>query len=419
MARALRQLTLVLSLVLFPALARAQPKLQITSPKSGARISQEKPVVLVSGKVSTLPERNPNVDILFVLDTSASTAQYAGIDFSDASSRLPPEPRRWARPQIGIYGGGFGIGGGLPLHDLQSSVLAAEVAASQRLLSQLNSQTTRVGIVTFAADARLVQPLTHDFDSVKRALDDILANGPYGGTNMAAAVRLGVRELAGLGESPKRADAVKVQFFLTDGIPTLPIGGSRRAAPEDTQLAVNAARIAGKAGIKIYVFALGDEALSYPAAAVGIARESGGLFTPVVRPADILAVLEKISVVGIDHVQIINETNRQKASQMRLAADGNFSGAVPVVEGNNQIQVIARSSSGAVVQDSIAIYYERSRQQSLDLEVFLEREKSLQLQVERLGRSPEALQGEIERARDESLRKVEQPPPPAREGPPR
>jgi hypothetical protein len=315
--------------------------------------------------------------------------------------------------------GGFGIGGSPPFRDLRSSILAAEIAASRRLLSQLNSETTRVGVITFADDARLVQSLTHDFETVKQALEQVFYNGPFGGTNMVAGIRLAVRELAGLGQSPKRPDAVKVQFFQTDGIPTLPIGASRKAAPEDTQLAINAARIAGKAGIKIHVFALGDEALSYPRAAVGIAQESAGIFTPIVRPADILTILEKVSAVGVDYVQIINETTQQKAFQSRLAADGFFSSAVPVVEGVNRIQVLARGSDGSVAQDSVTITYQRSKQQSLDLQVFLEREKSLQLQVERLGRSREAVEGEISRAREESLRKAQQPPPAATEGPPR
>ena len=71
----------------------------------------------------------------------------------------------------------------------------------------------------------------------------------------------------GLGTSEKRSDAVKVELLLTDGFPTLPIGAAKRLAPEDTDLAINAARLAGKAGIKVHVFALGDEALSYPRAA--------------------------------------------------------------------------------------------------------------------------------------------------------
>jgi hypothetical protein len=198
----------------------------------------------------------------------------------------------------------------------------------------------------------------------------------------------------------------------------LPIGGGRRVTLEDTDLAINAARISGKAWIKIHVFALGEEALSYPRAAVGIARESGGIFTPVVRPADVLGVLENISVVGVAYVEVVNEITGQRATQLRLAADGFFSSALPVVEGLNRIQVLARASDGGTARDSISIYYQRSNQRSLDLEVFLEREKSLKLEVERLGKSREEIQKEIDRSREDSLRRPQALPPPT-EGAPR
>jgi hypothetical protein len=327
----------------------------------------------------------------------------------------PPESSGIGMPQITI--GGMGLGRP-PLRNPRNSILAAEVAAARRLLLQLNGETTRVGVLTFGEGAKLLQPLTHDFEQVRRVLSDVLRAGPYGGTNMVEGIRLGITELMGLGSSERRLDAIKVQFLLTDGFPSLPIGGGKKATPEDTNLAINAARLAGKAGIKVHVFALGDEALSYPRAAVGIAKESGGTYTPVTRPVDVLAVLENISVVGVDYVQIVNQTSGQKASQLRLAADGFFSSAVPVVEGRNQIEVIARASDGSNGRDSITIYYQSGTQKSLELEVFLEKERKLKLEVDRLGRSPEEIQREVERNREDSLRRPQQVPPPA-EGPPR
>lgn len=395
-----------------------EPKVQIQSPKDGSRITQEQNTVLVSGKVSTQGSRTPNVDIFFVLDVSGSTANYAGVDFGDSDLPVPPGSAGSGRPQIRIFGSGIGIVGP-PIRSLRNSILAAEVAASRRLLSQLDPQTTRVGLITFAEDAKLLQPLTHNFEPVKQALDEVLMEGPHGGTNMAEGIRLAVKELMGLGRSERRMDAaVKAQFLLTDGFPTLPIGGGRRVTVEDTNLAINAARIAGKAGIKVHVFALGEEALSYLRAAVGIAQESGGIFTPVVRAADVLSVLENVSVVGVNYIEVLNETTGQRASQLRLAADGFFSSALPVVEGLNRIQVLARASDGTIGRDSIAVYYQRGGQRSLELEVFLEKEKTLKLEVERLGKSREEIQRDIELRREDSLRRP-QGLPPAIEGAPR
>ena len=394
----------------------AEPRVQILSPKSGDRVTQDQSAILVSGKVASQAARSSNVDIMLVIDISGSTIQYAGVDLGDAG-QLPDGAGSsgFPRPQISI--GGLSLGQP-PMRNLRNSILAAEVAAARRLLLQLNAQATRVGVITFSEGAKLLQPLTHDFDQVRGVLDDILRAGPHGGTNMVEGIRLAIKELAGLGLSERRDDAVRVQFLLTDGYPTLPIGGGKRVTPEDANLAINAARLAGKAGIKVHVFALGEEALSYPLAAVGIARESGGTYTPVMRPADVLAVVENISVVGVDFVQIVNQTTGQKATQLRLAADGFFSSAVPVVEGRNQIDVFARASDGTTGRDTVTIYYQSGTQKSLDLEVFLEKEKKLKLEVERLGRSQAEIQRDVERSREDSLRCPSHLPPPA-EGPPR
>jgi hypothetical protein len=138
----------------------------------------------------------------------------------------------------------------------------------------------------------------------------------------------------------------------------------------------------------------------------------------VSRAADVLAVVENISAVGVDYVQIVNQTMGQKATHLRLAADGFFSSAVPVVEGRNQIEVFARASDGSNGHDSITVYYQPGNQKSLELEVFLEKEKKLQLEVERLGKTQSEIQRDIERNRADSLSRPQQLPPPA-EGPPR
>ena len=391
----------------------AEPKVQILSPKEGSRLAQEENTILVSGKVGSPTARSENIDIMLVIDISGSTALYAGADFGDQGS-LPDNSGSggFGRPQITI--GGFGLGGlGMPpFRNLRNSVLSAEVVAARRLLGQLNSQTTRVGIITFSEGARILQPLTHNFDQVRRGLDDIVRAGPYGGTNMVEGIRTAIKELMGLGASEKRTDAIRVEFLLTDGFPTMPIGGGRQVTQQDTDLAINAARLAGKAGIKVHVFALGEEALSYPVAAVGIARESGGIYTPVSRAADVLAVVESISIVGVQYVQIVNQTIGQKATQLRLAADGFFSSAVPVTEGRNQIEVLARASDGSIGRDSITIYYQPGNQKSLELEVFLEREKNLKLQVERLGKTQAQIEQDVERSRQDSVGRPQQLPPP-------
>jgi hypothetical protein len=208
----------------------------------------------------------------------------------------------------------------------------------------------------------------------------------------------------GRGESEKYLESIKALLLLTDGQPTLPTGDRRHANEADTDLTIDAARQAGTAGIQVNAFGLGEEAVSNPRALVGIAKESGGTYMPVLRPADILAVVDKVSAVGVDSIQVTNETIQQKAFQSRLALDGFFASAVPVVEGLNRIQVLGRASDGSIGRDTVTVRYEPGGKRSLDLEIFLENEKRaldldisleqkkrLELEVEPLGKSPDQI----------------------------
>ena len=58
---------------------------QIRSPKDGSTITQEQAYVLVGGKAEVQAGRAGYVDIFLVIDVSASTALYAGVDFSEFS----------------------------------------------------------------------------------------------------------------------------------------------------------------------------------------------------------------------------------------------------------------------------------------------------------------------------------------------
>ena len=361
----------------------AELTVQIRSPKDGSQITQEQAYVLIGGKAVVETGGSGSVDIFLVLDVSGSTAQYSGAEFAEFS-QLP-----------NFYVNRSSLGGrGLPCAgperpgplNLRNSILAAEIMASRRLLSKLDPERTRVGVITFGEEVWLRERLTHDFEEVIGALDLIYKRGPYGGTNMVDAIGVATDELLGKGKSERYLDSIKALLFFTDGFPTRPTADCSSA---DADLAINAAQLAGKAGINVHVFALGEEALSNPRAAIGIATESGGTYTAVTRPADVLAVVDKISAVGVDSIQVTNETIQQKALQSRLAVDGFFASAVPVVEGLNRIQVLGRASDGSIGRDTITVHYQPGGNRSLALEVFLEREKNLKLEVERLGKSPD------------------------------
>jgi hypothetical protein len=401
-------ITVFLLITLASRTRGAELTVQIRSPNDGSLISQEQTYILIGGKVMTEAAGSGYVDIFLVLDVSGSTARYAGVDFAESSQLRDFYINRSRLGGLGLPCAGPNQLGPL---NLRNSILAAEILASSRLLSQLNPKTTRAGIITFGEEVWLRQRLTHDFDEVRSALDAIYKRGPYGGTNMVDAILVATDELLGKGESEKYLDSIKALIFFTDGFPTRP---TANCSSVDADLAINAAQLAGKAEINIHVFALGNEALSNPRAAVGIAKESGGTYTAVTRPADVLAVVDKVSAVGVDSIQVTNETNQQKALQSRLAVDGFFASAVPVVEGLNRIQVLGRASDGSIARDTITVRYEPGGKGSLDLEIFLENEKRsldldisleqkkrLNLEVEQLGKSADQIQRDGEQNPEE------------------
>ena len=104
------KLWLVLFLVLLgpKPVQPAEPKVQILSPKTDDRITQDQSTILVSGKVASQAARSSNVDIMLVLDTSGSTKDYSGADFAELSDlppnylHLPAQPN----PQFSVSLGG-------------------------------------------------------------------------------------------------------------------------------------------------------------------------------------------------------------------------------------------------------------------------------------------------------------------------
>jgi hypothetical protein len=288
--------------------------------------------------------------------------------------------------------------------DPDDTILAAEIAAGRALLATLEAgRRFRVGIVSFSGemnaatgqrarfdqqDAWLELPLTSDLAQAHAALDRILTRGPYGGTNFAAGLRLAVTELAGLSgsRSQPREGAKKVVLFLTDGLPTFPIGSGSVSDAGDTEAALNAARLAHKAGITINTYALGPSALTNPIAATEVARITLGNFLPVQNPGDIISFLQGVSFANIEDVVFTNLTTREVSTDVRLSPDGSFAGFVPVKEGHNRVRVTALASDGASGSVDLDLVFEKSglseKELAIELERIREHNKQLLLLVE-------------------------------------
>ena len=396
-----------------PVAARGQKArlvLTIETPEQGAVVGDPGGMAFISGKALALFGKYQTFDIVFVLDTSESTAAPSGADVDRDGKTGARAGGKW----LTIFGKVLP----LPNTDRGDSVLAAEIAAVEILLEQLDPRSTRVGIVAFSGDhdpmtpdAYTVVPLTTEYPRVHRGLEEILDIGPNGMTNMVYGVNQGIIELLGTQSawSEKRADARRVIIFLTDGTPTLPFDGNRTS---NTRMAIERAVKAAKAGIRIDTYAIGEEALKEPVVTVEMARVTNGVFAPVRNPRDLRAIFEELDFAEIESLKIVNRTTGKKARYQHLNPDGSFAGLIPMRVGKNLLEVSARATDGSSAKATVSVRFLRDgavqvlsprlvakRNRLLENQLVDLQKRRLEIQAERDAEVRRALQIEIEKER--------------------
>lgn len=391
------RLVVLAALIALPFEAAAEDvRVVIESPRPGERVENKVDQAPLQGMAIAKGEQPSDFDVMIVMDVSKSTTAASGVDV-DGDGEVGVDPELELLPP-GAYPPGTRN------TDPGDSILHAEAMAARALVKGLDPRRVRVGLITFAGEvdpttgerrsptqqnAWVEVPLTGDVAQVSNAIEAVLARGASGATDFAAGVRLGVRELAGLSgaRSNPRANAKKVMLFLTDGVPSLPIGKGDYTDEGDNEAAVGAAQLARSAGIAINSYALGPNALSQPFAVTEIARTTLGTFTPVMNPGDIVALLQGVSFANIEDVVLSNLTTGELSTDVRLNPDGSFNGYVPVRIGKNRIRVTALASDGGRGSATVEIEFGRSqlsqREMSLELERIRRMNKELLLLRER------------------------------------
>ncbi len=328
---------------------------EIEHPYDGAVIGDAMGAFLAGQALAPVGEYRP-LDVFFVLDVSQSTSDPSGADINGNGV---------------VAEGGGGLGGlfGLGTSDAGDSILAAEVAAARHFLERLDPRSTRVGIATFSGEtyamggmrrardvAETVVPLTTDYEIVQSGLDRIIERGPHGMTHMAAGADQALIELLGWrgAISTPISKSEKHVIFLTDGRPTLPHEGNEAA---NTRAVLRAASRAARTGVHFHTFGIGEHALSGPVAIVSLAEETGGTFTPVRDPANLIDVIDEIQFAEIEELVVTNVTADAPAHELLSTADGLWSALVPLVPGRNEIVVKARTSDGREAEDRISLQY--------------------------------------------------------------
>jgi hypothetical protein len=331
-------------------------RLHIDHPADGGIVGDPEGA-FVAGRALALLGEFRRFDVVLVIDTSDSTRAASGADVNE--NGVVGEDRL------------FGV---FPTTDAGDSVLAAEVAAARRVLDSFDPRSTRVGLVTFAGaplaapgaisignrggpSAVTEQALTADYARVEKALERVLERGPDGLTNMTEGLRTAVRELKGFRGGVSKTDpgSEKVVLFFTDGQPTLPFDGG--AIAQNVRSVLRAADQAKRARVTIHSFAIGPDALAGPVAAVEMARMTGGRFTPVRKPGDLVEVIRNVDFANLESLSVRNETLDEPASELIQKADGGFGALVPLAGGRNVIEVVARTSDGSEAREQVVVHH--------------------------------------------------------------
>ncbi len=326
--------------------------------RDGAIHEHDDPLLPVAG-LATPEGSSGSYDIVIVLDTSSSTQGFSLADVN-GDGRLDD---RWKGPDS-IY---------------QAQIRAARefVAALRRLPYNRGGERIRVAVVSFAGDedaagerfdpspaallglARIDAeeriPLTADYARLDRELDRLASREPEGSTDFAAGVGRALATLGVLtqGETPEDPrGAQKAILFLTDGKPQLPI--ERKTAEK---AALYASRLAGEAGVRIHTFALGRDVVRRGVNPVlaRMANRSGGRFTQLQTPGEIVALLQSTSFSFVSSVRLANATRGGEISEIATAIDGSFYGELPLTEGVNEIEVEVVLNDGRRSSRKLAI----------------------------------------------------------------
>lgn len=277
-------------------------------------------------------------DLIFVIDVSDSTRDPSGADID----------------QDGLVGRArLDVWGRFENTDPGDSILAAEIAAAREVLHGLQPIHTRVGVVAFSGtqrrplewlvprtpSAETLQHLTLDHAAVDAALDRMASHVPKGGTHMAAAIDRALADYAAAEafESPK-LERQRLMLFFTDGYPTLPFGPEEEAA--NIEAVIEATARAQEADARIHTFAIGNRALASPMAVVEMAARSGGTFTPVRDPSDLVDAVRQ-AMPGQPRVSLRNATTGDTAFPFSVGPDGAFQGLVQLARGRNRLEVRA------------------------------------------------------------------------------
>jgi hypothetical protein len=218
-------------------------------------------------------------------------------------------------------------------------------------------EPTRASLLALAErDARLVAPLSDDYDAILAALEELSRTRPSGMTNIAAGLAKALLALrrAEPGGEGARPGARRVVNFLTDGTPSLPYD-----RPEAERAAEFTARVLGRAGVRLNLFKIGRNAVTRRAdpSFERMMRWTSGRYVELDDPSDLVAILNGTALGYVDRVRLANRTLKEDSGSITTGIDGSFYGEVPLRVGENEIEIEATLHDGRSQSQRFAIEY--------------------------------------------------------------
>ena len=270
------------------------------------------PMVELRGHLGAGPP--PPAKAVVLIDRSASSLLPAGFDVDGDGTT--GTLRRWASP-IGLWS-----------TDAGDTVLQASLLGAGRIVRELAETGTRVTVMKFAEIARVVGVVndpTSAWDLVAhvRALSERTALG--------SAIHAALKSLD---EEPTTAAGERWIVLISDGVATYPPPFARHRT-------LWAAAKAAARGVRIYAFELGEE----HGLLTEVVQLTDGALVQVHDLEDFTAPNRLCLVPGLN-AAIVNRTSRALGRAIRVFADGSFDGVVPLVPGNNVVEVSATLGGG-------------------------------------------------------------------------
>ena len=329
-----------LALLLLPAHSAAERVwARFEAPDPWERVREPVGLVEVRGFAGTgIPG---NHDVVLLIDRSGSTWAPTGIDVD--GDRIVGETFH------------VEIVPGQPIHHLtdpDDSIASAQLTAARRLIERLDSETTRMGIVSFDGSETVRAAVGATAAQLLDVLHRLPSRPRSDGTYFYGAIMAAIELLQQAPRTPQRRHRSIV--LLSDGLPNRPL--PRSAA---YKAAIRAAVHAANSRIRIYSFALGQETARNPGVFADLTRANRGELTFVEQPGDVVDFVPYISLTRLTRVEIDNLSLRRPARAVRLFPDGSFDGYAPLEAGENRLRITAFGEAGGRVSTERSVYFEK------------------------------------------------------------